>query len=101
MVRLYGKAPGCLHRYSFQLARTSRREVPAVQHISCIPSTLGEFGADCQLALRVNSAASTPNLFGPNSFQCLEQSTHSSGHVSVWSNHRQEVSEPRRGLADF
>ncbi len=46
-------------------------------------------------------AASTPNLFGANPFQCLEQSTYSVGYVFVWSDHREEVSEPWRRLTDF
>lgn len=66
------------------------------------PSDLGEPRASAiSWPYRANLAASTPNLFGPNSFQRLEQSTHSVGHVFVWSDYREEVSEPWRRLTDF
>lgn len=45
-------------------------------------------------------AASMPNRFGPSLFQGPKQSTHRVGCVSVWSDQRKKVGEPRRRLAD-
>lgn len=47
------------------------------------------------------SAASTPNRFGPNASQRYKQSTHCGWHVFVWSNHREKVSQPWWGLANL
>lgn len=47
------------------------------------------------------SAASAPNFVGSEAFQCLEQSAHRVWDVFVGSNHRQKVSQPRRGLTDL
>jgi hypothetical protein len=47
------------------------------------------------------SAASTPNRFGPSAFQRYKQSTHCVRHVFVWSNQREKVGQPWSGLANL